>query len=392
MPGGVSADSAMPRPFPLYPAPLSLLGPGTLAYGVQLCPRSQANAASAFSSRDMPVSTRRVKTPHAGIVSPSYNVYRFRGSEFQPWFYDYLFRTPRFIAEVICHSKGVWTSRLRLYPEEFLEIRLPLPPRQEQCEIVAAIRKATGHYEELQKKIEQSIQVLREYRTALISAAVTGKIDVHGEAEAPQARRTAPLAFRRAVLAAEIVSCLHNEPTFGRVKFQKVLNLCEYHLGMDLEGNYRREAAGPFDNRMLRSVESQMQQQKWYEAMRDGQRTTYVPMEDAGGHRRYFDNYWSGYREGLERLINLIRPLDTERCEIMATLFAAWNDLIIAGQPFNDDDIIHEVRANCHESKKRFEEDRLRRALQWMRDKGLVPQGRGRATVQTARGSNDGVA
>jgi hypothetical protein len=39
----------------------------------------------------------------------------------------------------------------------------------------------TGNYETLQRKIEKSISKLREYRTALISAAVTGKIDARSE-------------------------------------------------------------------------------------------------------------------------------------------------------------------------------------------------------------------
>ena len=116
-----------------------------------------------------------------GIVSPSYNVYRFRTSDYEPLFYDYLFRTGRFVSEVIRHSKGVWTSRLRLYPEEFFEIRLPCPPLHEQHNIVDAIERETGEYMVLQHRIEQSIDKLREYRTALISAAVTGKIDVRKE-------------------------------------------------------------------------------------------------------------------------------------------------------------------------------------------------------------------
>lgn len=120
-------------------------------------------------------------TPEDGIVSPSYNVYRLRRAEYDPWFYDYLFRTSCFIAEIICYSKGVWTSRLRLYPQEFFEIRLPCPPLSEQKKIVAAINKETSHYDAFQEKIEQSIEKLQEYRTALISAAVTGKIDVRKE-------------------------------------------------------------------------------------------------------------------------------------------------------------------------------------------------------------------
>lgn len=120
-------------------------------------------------------------SPVSGIVSPSYNVYRFRHDNITPLFYDYLFRTGRFISKVICQSKGVWSSRLRLYPEALYEIRLPRPPFAEQKEIINAIEDATGKYEILQNKIEISVEKLQEYRTALISAAVTGKIDVRKE-------------------------------------------------------------------------------------------------------------------------------------------------------------------------------------------------------------------
>ncbi len=318
----------------------------------------------------------------AGIVSPSYNVYRLRRDDCDPWFYDYLFRTSQFIAEVFCHSKGVWTSRLRLYPEGFFEVQLPCPPLREQKEIVGTIRRETGHYDVLERRIDHSIKVLREYRTALISAAVTGKMDVRRKVHRANVKPKAPLAFRRAVLAAEIAQRLHGHPTFGRVKFQKVLYLCEHYLGMDLEGNFHRDAAGPYDNVMLRSVESQMQRQAWFAVRQEGQRFMYVPMAKTGEHRKYFDTYWSRHGDGLDSLINLLRPLDTERCEIVATLFAAWNDLIIANQPFGEDAIVGEVRTNWHASKVRFDENRLRNALQWMRGKGLIPKGRGKSTAR----------
>ncbi len=120
--------------------------------------------------------------PVSGIVSPSYNVYRLHRSDCDEWFFDQLFRTGRFIAEVVRHSKGIWTSRLRLYPEAFYEIRLPTPPVEEQRAIVAAIRRETGDYDALRKKVEMSIEKLQEYRSSLITAAVTGQIDVRKEA------------------------------------------------------------------------------------------------------------------------------------------------------------------------------------------------------------------
>ncbi len=116
--------------------------------------------------------------PEAGIVSPSYNVYRSTRPDFEPRYYDMLFRTGAFVKKVTCESQGIWTSRLRLYPEYFYEIRIPSPPPEEQREIVKAIDRETGHYNRFRAKIEQSIEMLQEYRTALISAAVTGKIDV----------------------------------------------------------------------------------------------------------------------------------------------------------------------------------------------------------------------
>lgn len=55
---------------------------------------------------------------------------------------------------------------------------LPLPPLNEQRAIHAFIDFEMARMDPLRKKVEESIEILREYRTALISAAVTGKIDV----------------------------------------------------------------------------------------------------------------------------------------------------------------------------------------------------------------------
>jgi type I restriction enzyme, S subunit len=58
------------------------------------------------------------------------------------------------------------------------DIHLPCPPQEEQHDIISAIESETGNYARIQQRVEVSIELLREYRTALISAAVTGKIDV----------------------------------------------------------------------------------------------------------------------------------------------------------------------------------------------------------------------
>lgn len=57
-------------------------------------------------------------------------------------------------------------------------LTMPLPPIEEQAVVVKHIRNRTTKIDELIAKAEKAIALQREHRTALISAAVTGKIDV----------------------------------------------------------------------------------------------------------------------------------------------------------------------------------------------------------------------
>ncbi|MFH1039501.1 MAG: restriction endonuclease subunit S [PVC group bacterium] len=60
-------------------------------------------------------------------------------------------------------------------------IPIALPSIEEQRAIAAFLDRETARIDALDEMINHSIETLREYRTALISAAVTGKIDVRGE-------------------------------------------------------------------------------------------------------------------------------------------------------------------------------------------------------------------
>jgi len=58
------------------------------------------------------------------------------------------------------------------------DIAIPIPPENETFEIVGSILKIREKFKELTDKAKKGIVLLQERRTALISAAVTGKIDV----------------------------------------------------------------------------------------------------------------------------------------------------------------------------------------------------------------------
>jgi type I restriction enzyme S subunit len=115
---------------------------------------------------------------HVGIVSPAYGIYRPRStSEFAPRYLDYLLRTEAYRAEYLRSSRGVTTSRLRLYPPDFLNIPFVQPPLDEQRLIV---RFLDWHGEQTTKLIrakKKLITLLNEQKQAIIHRAVTRGLD-----------------------------------------------------------------------------------------------------------------------------------------------------------------------------------------------------------------------
>ena len=112
-----------------------------------------------------------------GIVSPAYNVYE-PTDRLDPDYLDALSRLPVFAQEVTRYSKGVWSSRLRLYPEGFFEIFLPMPPLIEQQQIASFLKVESKKLEDLQAVVSRTIGLLKERRSGLIASAVTGRLDM----------------------------------------------------------------------------------------------------------------------------------------------------------------------------------------------------------------------
>jgi type I restriction enzyme S subunit len=117
-----------------------------------------------------------------GMISPAYVVARPKRS-LETAFFEKLLRTPKAIEQMRRHSQGVTDFRLRLYWDEFKNIQVALPPIEEQQSILATIAAMEKEFDTLTAEAQRAIDLLQERRTALISAAVTGQIDVRDLAE-----------------------------------------------------------------------------------------------------------------------------------------------------------------------------------------------------------------
>ena len=63
-------------------------------------------------------------------------------------------------------------------PGQIGNFPLPVPPLPEQAAIAAYLDVETAKLDALVGKVAEAVERLQEYRSALITAAVTGKIDV----------------------------------------------------------------------------------------------------------------------------------------------------------------------------------------------------------------------
>ena len=72
-----------------------------------------------------------------------------------------------------------------IYSDSLKQINVPLPPINEQKVILEYLDREAAQMDGIAQAIRAQIGTVREYRKALISAAVTGRIDVRGEAGNP---------------------------------------------------------------------------------------------------------------------------------------------------------------------------------------------------------------
>ena len=96
-----------------------------------------------------------------------------------PYFLKYWLLSPSFQSDLQRYATG--STVLGIKASKLCLLKLNLPPLKNQAQIANFLDHKTKQIDELRSSEEQTINLLKEYRQSLISAVVTGKIDVRGE-------------------------------------------------------------------------------------------------------------------------------------------------------------------------------------------------------------------
>lgn len=298
---------------------------------------------------------------------------------------DYIYSALRFnyygesLAE---YANG--TNVLHLNPELLKKEFLIVP---EKKIIISYVHQVKPMFELIDYLQIQNTQ-LRQIRDRLLPRLISGKLQVKVDEKVvkviPISQDTISVAaqagleynsnvfFTRRVLAAYIIDRLYQEITFGHVKLMKLMYLCEHLAEIETASHYHRDAAGPYDNNMIRSIDSQLKKAKWFAAKLENGKYNYYPLANKDEYKPWFDKYFFEKQAGIDSLINLFGKEKTEKVEMVATLYEAHRDLKSKRTILTEKEVIHEVLNNWHESKKRIDEGRWKECFAWMQQKNWI--------------------
>ena len=328
---------------------------------------------------------------YTGVTSPDYRVFVLDDLESNNRsFYLYLMQ--------MCYSNRIFyglgqgvsgMGRWRLQADKFLNFSIVVPSKDEQQEIADYLDAKCAEIDNLISKKEQYISEIENYKKSLIYEYVTGKKECPAMVQNEDVSNAYPYfpapvhassaRFAQAVLMSKILE--ESSKGMGRVKLEKTLFTIENHIGFNFDTEYLREAAGPLDASIYECEKIITRRNKWFSMKTSSYGVSYAPTNDVDKYKKYYAKYFSEYNSEIERIIDVFRNYTTEQAEIIATLFAAWNDAIIDKKQFTDDDIVDDVLNNWHESKRRFPRQVWLRAMNEIRKNHIIPKGYGKHTV-----------
>lgn len=272
-------------------------------------------------------------------------------------------------------------------------------------DIILKFQKATEHlFVQLEnnKKQNQQLSSLRDW---LLPMLMNGQVSVGAQPLASVGRQTSSEVERlmaaepgveylstgknnsttsfkqwtigeRTILAAYLIKKF-NGKGFGRVMLMKLLFLVEYMCELDFDSQYKVNVAGPYDD-LIREIELKLRTHKLYDA-KQNKFDNHVTYEEMGGTTNVESLYYENFSQEVSPINSILEKFKNshwDQCEIIATMYAVWNNRLIKGSPINDMALKQDF-LNWDPNKEKYK-DRLDSALTWMRSYEVVPKGWGK--------------
>jgi len=216
-----------------------------------------------------------------------------------------------------------------------------------------------------QVKVEDVEEELEE----MMAAEPTPTYRLAAQSNIPNNKR----GFAKQVLGGKIVKMFKDDNQFTHIKFQKLQYLAEQIIEEDLDWNYYRQMAGPYDNKFMHSVFSRLEKNNWFKKCGN----KYQPLGKVNDIDKYYQNYFGDKSEKLNKLFDLLKNGTEKFCEAVATIYAVWNNHIILKQEFNKERVKVDFFDWSNRKTAVFTDQEFEQTLVWMQNHEIVPTGFG---------------
>ena len=293
-------------------------------------------------------------------------------------FFHKLIMSPYFQKFVFSSTTGAGREGLPKYNLERFPI--PLPSFSEQKRIVAEIERQLEKTKRLKEHIIANQQATEQLLKALLHGAFEVKEKKDEIKEVPVIEfkpRICNLAERTA-LASYLIKQF-NSKGFGRVMLMKLLYLIEHVCKLDFNSHYKIKVAGPYDDYLIKEIELTLNKYQLYHSIQDKcdkKQVHYLPLGGVNNIDELFDENFSTETTEINQFVSKFRSSTWDHCEIIATLYAVWNNRIIRNEVITDD-FLKQDFLDWDPNKEKYR-DRLNESLVWMRRKEIVPDGWGK--------------
>jgi hypothetical protein len=312
-----------------------------------------------------------------GFGSTEFHVFRAKPEKLIPKYIYYFLRTKKF--RELAKEKMTGSSGHKRVPESFLkEFCYPVPSLEVQRQIVekldrqmAALESVRFLKSEAEKRITEILSGMWKETPVATTVTVTQNAVVQEKSDVEE-----KAFLKRKVLATYIINQSLNDSHFGDVKFEKLFFLSEnFAIKRNFGQKYYVQAAGPYDNVFTREYFKQIEQSKWFNRQRKDNQYAFSKGENHDKSLNTYSLFSVNELERVNMLINYFKKSDYEKPEIIATLYAVWNNRKIKQEPITDE-LLKEDFLHWNAQKIKYK-DRLDKALIWMREEGIIPDGWG---------------
>lgn len=286
------------------------------------------------------------------------------------------------------NASGAQATMPKINQTTLVSLPIPLPPLAEQHRIVAKVDALMALCGRLEASLTATAATRRRLLDALLVEALAPTdaslsdvsdrqtvASVNGDPEkvffAERSAYILSLAYERHRFA-------RRERTFGHVKAQKILHLVEAEAGFDLGRAPIRDAAGPNDFKHMLAVEQWAREHERFVFETNGAGYLLRQLSDFDKSLTTEHGPDPSARAIATRLIDILVPMDTRQAEIFATVYSAWNNLLIEGKAPTDTEIVCAARDDWHPDKIKLPASDFFAALVKLRLKGIVPKGTGK--------------